>query len=128
VTMNPVLGSGVREAIHGWRIWLEEPNGSLLNPKVDRERRSMKKNVSSGAIAVVLLAVLIVIGLAAWRMFAPDTPPPATPAARAAAQQIIDGLKAQAEQSAAAQQSGQAGAAPAAPRIPGAGKSSAQSQ
>ena len=87
----------------------------------------MKKNISSGAAVAAIIAVVVVIGMVAWRMFAPDSPPPATPAARAAAQQIIDGLKAQAEQS-AARQPGQASAAASAPRLPATGKSPGQSQ
>jgi hypothetical protein len=87
----------------------------------------MKKNLGAGTIVAAVIGVVIVIGVAAWRMLAPEAPPPDTPEARAAAQQIIEGLKAQAQQQTAGQQSGQTGTA-GAPRLPATGTQSTQSR
>jgi hypothetical protein len=55
----------------------------------------MKKELGPGAIVAVLVVAVIVLGVIAWRVLSPPSPPTDTPEARAAAQKMVESFKSQ---------------------------------
>ncbi|HZP82449.1 MAG TPA: hypothetical protein VFB21_12480 [Chthonomonadaceae bacterium] len=56
----------------------------------------MKNEISPGVIVAVLVVVVAVLGVVAWRVLSPPPPPADTPEARATAQKWVEAFKSQA--------------------------------